>query len=203
MRQGANIIPLLQMRRLRPQQFQISLKVTRPVRRYNPPWAFPLYCTDVPRADASAMKAEERAINGHIVCVLSRTMTLGTHAFVCLLAVTQPSSAPLNVKGTMGSKSLSIHIFGIITKINFDLSSNRENKNTWVSSFFWPWFPQRWNEVGQFGYSSTDGTQYHVFMIMARLSQNASEHELFLGEKGLLFIVGTRLFNKMFVGCKL
>lgn len=88
------------------------------------------------------MKAKERAINGHIVCALSRTMTLGTHSFVCLLAVTQPSSAPLNVKDTMGSKSLCIHIFGVITKINFALSSYRESKNSWVSSFTWPWFPQ-------------------------------------------------------------
>lgn len=75
---------------------------------------------------------EESAINGHIVCVLSRTMTLGTHSFVCLLAVAQPPSAPLNVKDTMGSRSLSIHIFGIVTKVNVPLSS-RENKDPWIS----------------------------------------------------------------------
>lgn len=75
---------------------------------------------------------EESAINGHIVCVLSRTMTLGTHSFVCLLAVAQPPSVPLNVKDTMGSRSLSIHIFGIVTKVNVPLSS-RENKDPWIS----------------------------------------------------------------------
>ena len=52
-----------------------------------------------------------------IVCVLSREMALGTHLFVCLWAVTQPAPAPLNVKGTTGSKPLSIHVFGIITKV--------------------------------------------------------------------------------------
>lgn len=50
------------------------------------------------------------------LCVYSvERWTLGTHSFVCFWAVTQPVSAPLNVKDTMGSKSLSIHIFGIIT----------------------------------------------------------------------------------------
>jgi hypothetical protein len=88
------------------------------------------------------MEAEERAINGHIVCVLSRMMTLGTHSFVCLLAVIQPASAPLNVKDTVGSKSLSTHIFGIIIKINFDLFPYRENKTPKVNCFTWPWFPQ-------------------------------------------------------------
>lgn len=84
---------------------------------------------------------EERAINGHIVCVLRRTMTPGTHSFVCLLAVAQPASAPLNLKDTMGSPSLSIHIFGIRTKMNFHLSS-RENKDPWISCRIWRWFPQ-------------------------------------------------------------
>lgn len=84
---------------------------------------------------------EESAINGHIVCVLRRTMTPGTHSFVCLLAVAQPASAPLNLKDTMGSSSLSIHIFGIMTKMNFHLSS-RENKDPWISCRSWRWFPQ-------------------------------------------------------------
>lgn len=75
---------------------------------------------------------EESAINGHIVCVLSRMMTLGTHSFVCLLAVAQPPSAPLNVEDTMGSQSLSIHSFRIMTKVNVPLSS-RQNKDPWIS----------------------------------------------------------------------
>lgn len=121
-----------------------SLKVTQLVRVYVcfEFWSFPQHCTDSPRADGWAMEAEERAINGPIVCVLSRTRTLGTHSLVCLLAVTQPASTPLNVKDTMSSKSLCIHIFRIITRINFDLFSYSENKNPWLSCFICLWFPQ-------------------------------------------------------------
>lgn len=75
----------------------------------------------------------ERAINGTIVCVLRRTRALGTHSFVCLLAVTQPASTPFNKKDTMNFKSLSIHIFRIITRINFDLFSYSENKTPWLN----------------------------------------------------------------------
>lgn len=84
---------------------------------------------------------EESAINGHIVCMLGRTMTPGTHSFVCLLAVAQPASAPLNLKDIMGSPSLSSHIFGIMTKMNFHLSSG-ENKDPWISCHSWRRFLQ-------------------------------------------------------------
>lgn len=50
---------------------------------------------------------------------------------ICVPLGNHPTSpAPLKVKGTMGSKALSSHIFGIITKIHFDLSSYRENKKS-------------------------------------------------------------------------
>lgn len=104
-------------------QFPHSLKVTQLVGGFK---ACPLHWQQVHEL------TEESAINGHIVCVLSRTMTLGTHSFVCLLAVAQPPSVPLNVKDTMGSRSLSIHIFGIVSKVNVPLSS-RENKDPWIS----------------------------------------------------------------------
>lgn len=147
-RQGVSIIPTLQTGMLRPKQFQDSLKVTQLVRRHSSckPWSFPPPSTDSLTADSWDMAAQARAINGPIVCVHSRAKTLGTRSFVCLWAATPVTSAPLNVKDTMGSKSLSIQILGIITKINFVLSSSRENKNPWVSHFTWPWLPLLWNE---------------------------------------------------------
>lgn len=44
--------------------------------------------------------------------------------FICVFLGSHPSSlSTFNVKDTVGSKSLSIHNFGITTKINFDLFS--------------------------------------------------------------------------------
>lgn len=95
-------------------------------------------------------------------------MALGTRSFVCLWAVIQPASAPLNEEDAAVSKSLSIHIFGI-TKINFDLSSYRENKNPWVR---WLWFPQLQKEVGLDWFIFHSSTQHHAFMMMAKAFMN-------------------------------
>lgn len=103
------------------------------------------------------------------LCVdVAERWPLGTHSFVCLWAVTQPVPAPLNVKDTMASKSLSSHIFGIITKINFDLSPYGENKNPWVSDFIWLWFSQLRNGVGLDWFIFNGSTHHHVFLIMAK-----------------------------------
>lgn len=156
------------MGRARPKKVQNSLKVAQLFRRLSlfRSSSFPLHTPD--SQTASAVAAQDKAINGPIVCVLSREMALGTHSFVCLWAVTQPAPAPLNVKGTTGSKSLSIHTFGITTKVKFDLSSYTGNKNPQEACFTWLWFPQLQNEAGLDWFIFQGSTHHHTFMIMAK-----------------------------------